>query len=52
MSQAYGQTSLRHTAGRVAKIFLRFDLNTVSTHMRITYTQRKEYELPCPSHNV
>jgi hypothetical protein len=29
MSQAYGQTSLRHTAKRIAKIFLTISLNTV-----------------------
>jgi hypothetical protein len=50
-----GQTSLCHTAGRVAKIFLTILLKTLKgTHVRITHTKErnKKYKLPRPSHNV
>jgi hypothetical protein len=42
MSQAFlGQTSLWHTAGRVAKIFLTISFNIVKALVRITHTKER-----------
>jgi hypothetical protein len=58
MSQTFlGQTSLQHTAGRVAKIFITISLNTVKVLRENNTHKRKKqkkyiYKLPRPSHNM